>query len=130
VPAAAAALRWLTAALLPAKRRGRALIAALKWLSCGRSEENGANAGRLHLPVHDDDAAVSDSPGYGGDIADADDLTRIAGIGSKVGQGLNEAGIRTYAKLASRFAQDIMALLPGIGGLPLARVDALSLKRP
>jgi hypothetical protein len=49
--------------------------------------ESGANAGRLHLPVHDEEAAVSDSPGYGGDIADADDLTRIVGIGSRSARG-------------------------------------------
>lgn len=59
------------------------------------------------------------SLGYGGDIADAHDLTRMAGIGSKVAEGLNEAGIWAYAELTSRFAQDIMAL-PDISGLPLA----------
>jgi len=62
---------------------------------------------------------VSDNHGQNG----ADDLTRIAGIGSKIARRLSEAGIQTYADLASRSADDIMALLPDVSGLPLARVE-------
>jgi Helix-hairpin-helix domain len=65
---------------------------------------------------------VSSNPGA--EIAaTADDLTRIAGIGTKIARRLNEAGIGTYAELVSRSAGDIMALLPDVSGLALARVD-------
>jgi Helix-hairpin-helix domain len=56
-------------------------------------------------------------------VARADDLTRIAGIGTKIAKRLNEAGIGTYAELASRSADNIMALLPDVSGVPLTRVD-------
>jgi Helix-hairpin-helix domain len=52
----------------------------------------------------------------------ADDLTRLAGIGSKIAHRLNTAGIRTYADLSSRPASEIAKILPDIG-LSSARLD-------
>jgi len=66
---------------------------------------------------------VSYNPGHGDDVAGADDLTRIGGIGSKIAGKLNAAGIQTYADLASRSADDIVKLLPDVIGLSAARLD-------
>ena len=63
------------------------------------------------------------NPGSGEEVARADDLTRIAGIGTKIAMRLTEAGVGTYADLAARPADDIMALLPDVSGLPLTRVE-------
>jgi Helix-hairpin-helix domain len=67
---------------------------------------------------------VSHNPRDGDDVAGTDDLTRIAGIGSKTAGKLNSAGIRTYADLASRSADDIVKLLPDVRGLSAARLDS------
>jgi hypothetical protein len=67
---------------------------------------------------------MSQDPGHGDDVAGADDLTRIGGIGSKYAERLNAAGIRTYADLASRPADDIIKLLPESAALSLAKVDS------
>lgn len=66
---------------------------------------------------------MSYNPGHGDDVAGADDLTRIGGIGSKIAGKLNAAGIQTYADLASRSADDIVKLLPDVIGLSAARLD-------
>jgi hypothetical protein len=67
---------------------------------------------------------VSHDPGQGDDVAEADDLTRIGGIGSKIADRLSASGIRTYAELASRSADDIAVLLPDIAGLSPARLNS------
>jgi Helix-hairpin-helix domain len=67
---------------------------------------------------------VSHNPGHGDDVAAADDLTRIGGIGSKIAEKLNAAGVQTYADLASRSADDIVKLLSDVGGLSTARLDS------
>jgi len=66
---------------------------------------------------------VSDNPTQPGDVAGADDLTRIGGIGSKIAERLYAAGILTYADLASRSAGAIIKLLPDVSGLSTARLD-------
>jgi Helix-hairpin-helix domain len=66
---------------------------------------------------------VSDHPENGDDVAGADDLTRIGGIGSKIAERLNAAGVRTYAELASLSAGDIIRLLPDVSGLAPARLE-------
>ncbi len=63
------------------------------------------------------------NPGSGEEVARADDLTRIAGIGTKIARRLTEAGAGSSAELAARSADDIMALLPDVSGLPLTRVE-------
>lgn len=68
--------------------------------------------------------AVSDNPGHGGDDVGADDLTQIGGIGSKIAERLNAAGIRTYAELSSRSADDIAMLLSDVSGLSSARLGS------
>jgi hypothetical protein len=67
---------------------------------------------------------MSRNPGHGGDVDGADDLTQIAGIGSKIAEKLNMAGIRSYADLASRSNDDIVKLLPDVSGLSAARLDS------
>lgn len=66
---------------------------------------------------------MSHHPGHDEDVAGADDLTRIAGIGAKTAERLNAAGIRHYADLASRSAGDIVVLLSDVAGLSPARID-------
>lgn len=66
---------------------------------------------------------MSDNPTQPGDVAGADDLTRIGGIGSKIAERLYAAGILTYADLASRSAGAIIKLLPDVSGLSTARLD-------
>lgn len=63
------------------------------------------------------------NPGPGADGARTDDLTRITGIGTKIARRLAEAGVGSYAELAARSADDIMALLPDITGLARTRVE-------
>jgi large subunit ribosomal protein L17 len=46
----------------------------------------------------------------------ADDLTKIEGIGPKVAEVLNEAGITTFSKLAESKAEDIKDILEKSGG--------------
>jgi helix-hairpin-helix protein len=58
------------------------------------------------------------------DVAGADDLTRIGGIGSKIASRLYAAGILTYADLASRSAHEISKLLPDVPGLSAGRLDS------
>jgi predicted flap endonuclease-1-like 5' DNA nuclease len=67
---------------------------------------------------------VSHNPGHGDDVAGADDLTRIGGIGSKIAEKLNAAGVQTYDDLASRSADDIVKLLSDVTGLSTARLDS------
>jgi hypothetical protein len=67
---------------------------------------------------------VSYNPGHDDEVAGADDLTRISGIGSKTAEKLNAAGIQTYADLASRSAEDIVKLLSDVTGLSAARLDS------
>jgi hypothetical protein len=67
---------------------------------------------------------MSRNPGHRGDVDGADDLTRIAGIGSKIAEKLNMGGIRSYADLASSSADDIVKLLPDVTGLSAARLDS------
>src|SRR5690606_36519492 len=45
-----------------------------------------------------------------------DDLKKIEGIGPKVAEVLNEAGITTFAKLATSKAEDIKDILEKSGG--------------
>jgi hypothetical protein len=52
-----------------------------------------------------------------------DDLTRITGIGTKIARRLSEAGVGSYADLASRSADEIVELLPDVSALPVTRVD-------
>jgi hypothetical protein len=61
---------------------------------------------------------------HGDHVTEADDLTRIGGIGSKIAEKLIAAGIRTFADLASRPADDIVKLLPDVSGLSAARLDS------
>jgi Helix-hairpin-helix domain len=70
-----------------------------------------------------EEVAMSHDPSNGDDVAGADDLTRIGGIGSKIAERLTASGIRTYAELASRSAADIAMLLPDVTGLSPARLD-------
>jgi len=66
---------------------------------------------------------VSANPEHDEDVARADDLTQIAGIGPKRAERLNAAGIRTYADLAARSADDLVALVPELTGLSPAQID-------
>ena len=61
------------------------------------------------------------NPDQSDDIAD--DLTRITGIGSKTAERLRAGGIRSYAALAARAPDEIIAVLPEVAGLSAARVD-------
>ncbi len=67
---------------------------------------------------------MSDNPSQHDDVAGTDDLTRIGGIGSKIAERLYAAGILTYADLASRFADEIIKMLPDVSGLSAARLDS------
>jgi hypothetical protein len=67
---------------------------------------------------------VPDNPRHHDDTAGADDLTRIGGIGSKIADRLNAAGILTYADLASRSADEISKLLSDVSGLSAGRLDS------
>ena len=67
---------------------------------------------------------MSANPEHDQDVARADDLTQIAGIGPKRAERLNAAGIWTYADLAARSADDLAALLPELTGLSTAQLDA------
>ena len=49
--------------------------------------------------------------------AAADDLTAIRGIGASMQKRLNEAGIRTFAQLTNRTADDLRELLGDVGRL-------------
>jgi hypothetical protein len=75
------------------------------------------------LPGGWKEAAVSANPEHDEDVARADDLTQIAGIGPKRAERLNAAGIRTYADLAARPAGDLTALLPELTRLSAAQLD-------
>jgi predicted flap endonuclease-1-like 5' DNA nuclease len=66
---------------------------------------------------------VPDNPRHHDDVAGADDLTRIGGIGSKIADRLYAAGILTYADLASRSADEISKLLSDVSGLSAGRFD-------
>jgi predicted flap endonuclease-1-like 5' DNA nuclease len=70
-----------------------------------------------------EEVAVPDNPRHHDDVAEADDLTRIGGIGSKIADRLHAAGILTYADLASRSADEIIKLLTDVSGLSEARLD-------
>ena len=48
--------------------------------------------------------------------ADSDDLTKIEGIGPKIAQHLNVAGIRTFSELASSSPMKIREILDEVGG--------------
>lgn len=63
------------------------------------------------------------NPEHDEDVARADDLTQIAGIGPKRAERLNAAGIRTYAELAARSARELAALLPELTGRSAAQLD-------
>jgi predicted flap endonuclease-1-like 5' DNA nuclease len=71
-----------------------------------------------------EEVAVPDNPRHYDDVAGADDLTRIGGIGSKIADRLYAAGILTYADLASRSADEISKLLSDVTGLPAGRLDS------
>ncbi len=57
----------------------------------------------------------SESPSKG-KSSNADDLTKIEGIGPKAAEVLHEAGITTFAKLAKSKAEDIKEILEKSGG--------------
>jgi hypothetical protein len=67
---------------------------------------------------------VPDNPRHHDEVAGADDLTRIGGIGSKIADRLYAAGILTYADLASRSADEISKLLSDVSGLSAGRLDS------
>jgi hypothetical protein len=67
---------------------------------------------------------VPDNPRHHDDVAGADDLTQIGGIGSKIADRLYAAGILTYADLASRSADEIIKLLSDVSGLSAGRLDS------
>jgi predicted flap endonuclease-1-like 5' DNA nuclease len=71
-----------------------------------------------------EEVAVPDNPRHHDDVAGADDLTRIGGIGSKIADRLYAAGILTYADLASRSADEISKLLTDVSGLSAGRLDS------
>ena len=66
---------------------------------------------------------MSGNPSHDDEVARADDLMRIGGIGAKIADRLHAAGILTYADLASRSADEIIKLLPDVTGLSTARLD-------
>jgi hypothetical protein len=66
---------------------------------------------------------VSANPEHDEDVARADDLTQIAGIGTKRAERLNAAGIWTYAELAACSADDLAKLVPEPTGLSAAQLD-------
>jgi hypothetical protein len=70
-----------------------------------------------------EEVAVPDNPRHHDEVAEADDLTRIGGIGSKIADRLYAAGILTFADLASRSADEIIKLLPDVSGLSAGRLD-------
>jgi hypothetical protein len=55
-------------------------------------------------------------------VSGAEDFTRIAGIEQRIARRLHEAGVLTYADLATRSTDEIIRLLPDISGLSPARV--------
>jgi predicted flap endonuclease-1-like 5' DNA nuclease len=66
---------------------------------------------------------VPDNPRHD-DVSEAEDLTRIGGIGSKIADRLYAAGILTYADLASRSTEEISKLLSDVSGLSAGRLDS------
>ncbi len=66
---------------------------------------------------------MSENPSQHDDVAGADDLTRIGGIGSEIAERLHAAGIRTYADLASRSAVEIIKLA-NVSDMSTARLDS------
>ncbi|MFK7769406.1 MAG: DUF4332 domain-containing protein [Mariniblastus sp.] len=57
----------------------------------------------------------------GGKIVASDDLTKVEGIGPKVAELLNAAGIMSFAQLASTSPESIKAILEAEGGLMASR---------
>ena len=57
----------------------------------------------------------------GGKIVASDDLTKVEGIGPKVAELLNAAGIMSFAQLASSTPEKIKAILEEAGGLMASR---------
>ena len=78
---------------------------------------------RAHLVNVAAERALLKAAGLGGASramgGGADDITRIEGIGPKIGQALNAAGINTYAELASA-SQDRLKGILEKAGLPFA----------
>lgn len=66
---------------------------------------------------------MSQNPSQDDALTETDDLTRIGGIGSKIAERLNAAGIWSLTELASRSADDIAKLLPDVTGLSAAKID-------
>jgi hypothetical protein len=72
-----------------------------------------------------EEVAVPENPRHhDDDVAGADDLTRIGGIGSTIADRLYAAGILTYTDLASRSADEISKLLSDVSGLSVGRLDS------
>jgi predicted flap endonuclease-1-like 5' DNA nuclease len=68
-----------------------------------------------------EEVAVSGNQGQRDDVTGTDDLTRIEAIGPRRAARLNDAGIRTYAGLASRSTDEIATVLPDVSP---AKIDA------
>ncbi len=62
-------------------------------------------------------AAEADETAEDAETKDADDLRRVEGIGPKVAQHLNNAGIRSFAQLADTDVQRLQEILTEAGGI-------------
>lgn len=78
------------------------VLVIILWWALSRQAE-GQEAGAVH---HESAAA-----------AEPDDLTKIEGIGPKVQELLNKAGISTFAELASRTPEQLDEILDAAGSI-------------
>jgi len=56
-------------------------------------------------------AAPSEAP-----ATEADDLTKVEGIGPKISEALGNAGVKTFAELAAKSVEEVKAILEEAGG--------------
>jgi len=59
---------------------------------------------------------VAETPAVETPTAPVDDLTKIEGIGPKIAEALNNAGVTSFAKMASMTSQDIKDILTNSDG--------------
>ena len=63
-----------------------------------------------------EDVVEAVTPETNEESAKADDLTKIEGIGPKIAEALTEAGVSSYAELASKSAEEVKAILDAAEG--------------
>ncbi len=82
------------------------VIVFVVWWALTRQTDGGEAAHEGHFEAPAAEAAM-----------EADDLTKIEGIGPKVQGLLNEAGIKTFAQLAAKSAEELDAILDAAGSI-------------